>query len=102
VSEGRIEICTLLPAGFRRSDDISSYVGDVFIGKAAAEGRHGILSVRHLLDDGRLEETAGEELLDGLLLEGMIRHDGVLTYIQNKSYIHEIMNAYDSGHICIY
>jgi hypothetical protein len=40
--------------------------------------RHGILGVGHLGDNCLLVEAAGEELLDGSLLQCVVGNDGVL------------------------
>ena len=52
----------LIPAGLGGGDDVGGDVGDVVVGKAAAEGRHGVLAVGDLGHDGLLVEATSEEL----------------------------------------
>ena len=52
----------LIPALARLGDNIGGNVGDVLVGEAAAERRHGTLAVGNLGNDRLLLEAAGEVL----------------------------------------
>jgi len=66
------------PARRGRLDDVRRNVRDVLVGEAAAEGRHGTLAIGDLLHHSLLVETAVQVLLQGILLERLLRHDDVL------------------------
>mmetsp|Transcript_9795 Transcript_9795/g.26031 ORF Transcript_9795/g.26031 Transcript_9795/m.26031 type:complete len:213 (+) Transcript_9795:203-841(+) len=62
----------------RLAVDVVGHVIDVIRAQLLAEGRHGVLAVRNLRDDGRDAVAAREVLLQGFLLEFFLRHDGVV------------------------
>ena len=69
----------LVPAGLGGGNDVGGDVGDVVLGETSTEGGHGVLAVGDLGDDGGLLAAAGEVLVEGLLLEGLLGHDDVLS-----------------------
>ena len=69
----------LVPAGLGGGNDVGGDVGDVLLGETSTEGGHGVLAVGDLGDDRGLLAAAGEVLVEGLLLEGLLGHDDVLS-----------------------
>ena len=69
----------LVPAGLGGGDHVSGNVGDVILGETSTEGGHGVLAVGDLGDDGGLLAAAGEVLVEGSLLKGLLGHDDVLS-----------------------
>lgn len=69
----------LVPAGLGGGNDVGGDVGDVILGETSTEGGHGVLAVGDLGDDRGLLAAAGEVLVEGLLLEGLLGHDDVLS-----------------------
>ena len=72
-------ISCVIPSFFRSLDDEGGNILDVFIGKTSTEGRHGVLSVGDLSSDRLLGASTGKVLVEGFLLEGLFRHDDVLS-----------------------
>ncbi len=70
---------SLFPSFFGGLDDEGGNVLNVFIGKTSTEGRHGVLSVGDLSSDRFLGASTGKVLVKGFLLEGLFRHDDVLS-----------------------
>ena len=68
-----------VPSTLRGGNNVRGDVGNIILRKTSAEGRHGILSVGYLRHDGLLVTSAGEVLLKGGLLKGLIGHDDVLS-----------------------
>lgn len=60
-------------------EHVRSDVGDVTVVKAAAKGRHGVLAVGHLGDDGGLGEATSEVRGEGVLAEGLLVLDDVVS-----------------------
>ena len=69
----------LVPASLGTCNDVLSDVGDLVIAETSAEGRHGVLSISHLGDDGRHLAATREVLVESLLLKGLVGHDNVLS-----------------------
>ena len=70
---------SLFPSIFRGLDDEGGNILNVFIGKTSTEGWHGVLSVGDLSSDRLLGASTGKVLVKGFLLEGLFRHDDVLS-----------------------
>ena len=69
----------LVPAGLGSLDNVGGNVGNVFIGETSSESRHGVLSVGDLGHNRLLRASSSKVLVEGLLLEGLLGHDDVLS-----------------------
>ena len=69
----------LIPSSFRSGNNVSGNISDSIIVKTSTEGRHGVLSVGDLGDDGLFVSSSSEVLLKGFLLKGLLGHDDVLS-----------------------
>ena len=69
----------LIPSCLGCSNNVCGNIGDGLVVKTSTEGGHGVLSVGDLCDDGLLGASTGKVLVEGLLLEGLLGHDDVLS-----------------------
>lgn len=74
-----MNISSLLPSFVGTLDHVRSDICNFVITQASTESRHGILSVCDLGDDGLLGASTGEVLVQGLLFQGLLGHDHVLS-----------------------